>query len=1524
MKPKRTEPLIAWDIANTIGFVFKDVLIDIGRGIVDNYIKTFFNDYAYSGLGLVQQEALVVAFGQALKELLLLVQQELEDAELAEEELQQYSQPLKRFLTHPTVLAELGKPFAKEASLPDTKSLRKIWDELGLSALPDEFNWNVLVKRYRRKVDAIARQSVELREILDSVNLAKGVSATVSPASELDLRRYQQAIQKTYGYLRLDSFETTGYNYGLKLWQVFIEQNVRQVQEFLPEVYELPKYHQQRLRESNQLEETEILPEELERYKQAYAQQSAVGVLDVVKDSGIYPRLVLLGDPGSGKSSLVQYLTLTWATASIEVARSQPIPLLIELRNYMRDRNSNQCENLLDFFDRGSGFIYKLGRHQLQEILQAGKAFVMFDGLDEVFDPICREQAVTDIINFTTTYPQVRVLVTSRVIGYKQQRLREAKFHHFMLQDLEPEQIEEFINRWHDLAFDQEAEKVKKRDRLKRAIEDSLAIKELAGNPLLLTMMAILNRHQELPRDRPELYSQSSRVLLQQWDVEKALHDTSFEFVTVDYKDKQAMLRQVAYQMQAGQKGLTGNLIEADKLKTTLANYLDVLRVRDSEQVAELMIEQLRSRNFILCFLGADYYAFVHRTFLEYFCAWEFVWQFEKERSITLEDLKTDVFGKHWQDESWNEVLRLIAGMIDAKFVGEILEYLLEQKNTDEKFTNIFLAADCLSEVRNRMVLASTAAKLFKQLEGLISYGSIISRLRSSRDVEDNNRVTKIRTHSVAAVATTWKDDPDTLPILKQWAISDDNSAVRQAAVEELARGWKDDPDTLAILKQRATADDAPVVRRAAVQELARGWKDDPDTLAILKQRVTADDNWAVRRAAVQELARGWKDDPDTLPILKQRVTADDDEDVRQAAVQELARGWKDDPDTLAILKQRVTADDHPVVRQAAVQGLARGWKNDPDTLPILKQWATADDNNLAVRRAAVQELARGWKDDPDTLAILKQRVTADDHPAVRGAAVEELARGWKDDPDTLPILKQWAISDDNWAVQQAAVQELARGWKNDPDTLAILKQRATADDHPVVRQAAVGELVRGWKDDPDTLAILKQRATADDDEDVRQAAVEELARGWKDDPDTLAILKQWAISDDNSAVRQAAVQGLARGWKDDPDTLAILKQRATADDSEDVRGAAVEELARGWKDDPDTLAILKQWAISDDNWAVRRAAVQELARGWKDDPDTLVILKQRATADDSEDVRGAAVQELARGWKDDPDTLPILKQRVTADDHPAVRGAAVQELACGWKDDPDTLPILKQWATADDNSAVRQAAVQELARGWKDDPDTLPILKQRATADDNSAVRRAAVQELARGWKDDPDTLPILKQRVTADDHPVVRQAAVQGLARGWKDDPDTLAILKQRVTADDHPVVRQAAVQGLARDWKDDPDTLPILKQRATADDHPVVRQAAVQGLARGWKDEPWMFEFLCDRAVNDPFERKEDREDNPRRLALEIIITQYPNHPQTPPLLQDRAENDPDEKLREFAKRVNNSKRWLQGLPHLNLLL
>ncbi|WP_371819359.1 HEAT repeat domain-containing protein [Tolypothrix sp. PCC 7910] len=559
-------------------------------------------------------------------------------------------------------------------------------------------------------------------------------------------------------------------------------------------------------------------------------------------------------------------------------------------------------------------------------------------------------------------------------------------------------------------------------------------------------MMAILNRNQELPRDRAELYNQASRVLLHQWDVERALvEDKRLDPKTIDYKDKQAMLRQVAYYMQTGDKGLAGNLIREDDLVMILTDYLKTIEVSPAREAARVMINQLRTRNFMLCFLGADYYAFVHRTFLEYFCAEEYVWKFEKERSITIEYLTTEVFGKHWQDETWHEVLRLIARMIEPKFVGEILDYLMVQDGKREKFINLFFAAKCFAEVRNRSVIASTANELLDKLKALTSYDLwyYYDPIFANEEIK---LVQEIRTQAVEAVATIWQEHLDTKTFLKHCATLDNHEYVRSVAIRELAKNFKDDPDTKTILKDRVTQNDSASVRDVAIRELAKNFKDDPDTKTILKNHATQDDSAGVRDVAIRELAKNFKDDPDTKTILKNHATQDDSAGVRDVAIRELAKNFKDDPDTKTILKNHATQDDSAGVRDVAIEELAKNFKDDPDTKTFLKDCATQD-SNYDVRCIAIEELAKNFKDDPDTKTFLKDCATQDSNYDVRRVAIEELVKNFKEEPDTKTILKDYATQNDKWDVRRAAIEELAKNFKDDPDTKTFLKNYATQND---------------------------------------------------------------------------------------------------------------------------------------------------------------------------------------------------------------------------------------------------------------------------------------------------------------------------------------------------------------------------------------------------------------------------------------------------------------------------------------------
>jgi hypothetical protein len=754
----------------------------------------------------------------------------------------------------------------------------------------------------------------------------------------------------------------------------------------------------------------------------------------------------------------------------------------------------------------------QLDQRELDAALKHGSAIFLLDGLDEIFDPEVRKEVASQLVRFCVRYPNARFLVTSRIIGYDlvASILRDAGFQHYLLQELDEEQQNRFLTRWHELAYPENHERAEKLNRLRTSINNVAAIRELAGNPLLLTLMALLNRHQELPRDRNELYEQASRILLQQWDATKALKDDPLlaEY-SLDYKDKQAILRAVALRMQTEAEGLAGNLLAETDLEDTLIAHLNVQGYDKARPLAVRLIRQLRERNFILCLLGDDYFAFVHRTFLEFFCAWAWVWRFEKEKSLTFEQLEQQTFVAHWADEKWHEVLRLIAARLEPRFAEQLILNLLDRKDSTYRFINVFLAAKCYTDLRNPGAFGALSERLEHELKALTQ---IELPFYYEEYDEETRLAAEVRGEAVRAIGACWP-----MPQTRQWLldnVQDKNSKIRSPALRELARGWKSIPDTLALLTAYAQSNEEPGILKVVLQELARGWKDEPNTLALLKACAEPGQHWIVRQVALQELVRGWKELPDTLALIKAIIQSDQDSDVRFIMLCELAQNWKDDPDTLALIKASAQPNQDWFVRLAALRELARGWKDDPDTLILLKSSASnihdhQSDEEFFIWGTVLQELARGWKDDPDTLNLLKIGAQLDQDTYVRQAAMRELARGWKDEPDTQALIKACAQHDEDWLVRKTALQELARGWKDDSDTLALLKDSAQSDLNRFACQTALQELARGWKSDPDTLLLLMSHAQPDESSKARNTALKELARGWGDDPYVATFLRE-------------------------------------------------------------------------------------------------------------------------------------------------------------------------------------------------------------------------------------------------------------------------------------------------------------------------------------------------------------------------------------------------------------------------------
>ena len=903
--------LVVWGVTQAAGVVVYPILESLAQDAAKDYGKDFFKDCLKKVIHLPEKDVQKEAYGKALKVFLELIQDELLEAGYQETLLKKYYIPaLKKFIDREEVASALGMAFNVECKAIDTALLVRTWAALNSPLLPEDMDWDFVCKSYIKSVKKLVQNSDKLRPIFEVQTLDKiadAVQEVAGIAPAFDLEKYAEGLREQYGNLKLESLDTTGVYYNeLKLWKIFIPQNLRECQEFIPQVYELPKDRSRLLQESGQLDVLELVEAELENPRKRYVEQPIRGVFEVLGDPKelakevVAKYAVILGDPGSGKSTLLQYLALIWAERPVRDLPLHPLPLLLELRTYARDKQAGKCKDIVSFI-HGGNITCRLNQQDLHEKLKNGDVIALFDGIDEVFDPALRDEVVTDIHRFTNDYPAVRSVATSRWLGYKAQRLRDAGFQHFMLQELNDEQMQDFVVRWHDLNFVEGADKDRKRERLQKAIRESRSIKELAGNPLLLTMMAILNRNQELPRDRPELYNQASRVLLHQWDVERALvEDRRIDPKTIDYRDKQAMLRKVAYYMQSSAKGLAGNLISAAQLESILTDYLKTIEVEKPREIARVMIGQLRTRNFILCDLGGDSYGFVHRTFLEYFCAWEFVWQFKESQTLTIEQLIHDVFGLHWQDESWHEVLRLISGMIEPRFVAEIIDFLLEQKVDKSLFldergklkpeglSNFLLAASCFIEVRNRSLIINTSSKLLTILE--------IQAKQESPYVFNFETANAI----IKSIANTWQDNNEVLQWLKDCLNLNLNlnssSYVPDSAIRAIAQCWRNDPNTLTLLKSHAIKDAHEYVRSAAVQEIAKGWRNDPNTLPFLKNFAINDKSVVVRVAAIQSIYQGWKDDPNTLPFLKDcAINPNENYSVRKTAIESITQGWEND-----------------------------------------------------------------------------------------------------------------------------------------------------------------------------------------------------------------------------------------------------------------------------------------------------------------------------------------------------------------------------------------------------------------------------------------------------------------------------------------------------------------------------------------------------------------------------------------------------------------------------------------------------
>ncbi len=463
-----------------------------------------------------------------------------------------------------------------------------------------------------------------------------------------------------------------------------------------------------------------------------------------------YQRLVVLGDPGSGKTTLLRYVALLYArdlaenSAQVQqqlaLAESGFWPILLPLRQigaFLKARPDEGLDGhalLLQFLFRSlKNERIELPADFFDQALKEGQAVILLDGLDEVADPELRRRVSQLVEAFTRAYPACRYVVTSRIVGYSgSARLGEA-YATTTIRDFTLADVAQFLSHWHRLiAIGQmgpgssaEAYAVEQTRQLLQAIRANERIRELAINPLLLTVIAMVHRDRvKLPDRRAELYDEAVSVLLGKWEEAKGVVDTPIlGDKPFDTGDKRLMLQSVALKMQ--QKQLKE--VEETDLRGWLGQIFHQIlnEGRAAERAVSRFLKVIEERTGLLTVRATGVYAFSHLTFQEYLAALAVAEQ-DDYVAYTLQQVD-----KAW----WREVILLEAGYLSTRSrerTTRLIEAIANLEEEPEPYHNLILAAECVRDVGDNRVHGNLEEKIRQQLRADIELdlGAEIERQR--------------------------------------------------------------------------------------------------------------------------------------------------------------------------------------------------------------------------------------------------------------------------------------------------------------------------------------------------------------------------------------------------------------------------------------------------------------------------------------------------------------------------------------------------------------------------------------------------------------------------------------------------------------------------------------------------------------------------------------------------------------------------------------------------------------------------
>lgn len=432
-------------------------------------------------------------------------------------------------------------------------------------------------------------------------------------------------------------------------------------------------------------------------------------------ESEQHQRVVVLGPPGTGKTTLVHYVVHNLADETAgTVDETSEIPIHVRVAEVRQSEASHVMTLLagvheIERHDDGSERDQELVRFLIDKI-EHGEAVLCLDGLDEVPADLLgpATQAITEV---AYQYPACRIIVTCREYDYanlpESQRL---PFPELTLLPFDIALVNQYIERWYEAytRLQPLGNSGDKKRQLKERIRESDDLQDLAKTPILLTLITLMSvTTGTLPSRRSSLYYHMVRQLLAERPAWRA-PDTAPSITVEEVLPIAALVANRLQQRVADEHSQAAKGFTMAELRAIIDAHVGIRPDSPPHEYNEALgkvgeyLKRITQTNGLIVDQGNGILKFAHRSLQEFLAGMHFLNGADYETGLECAD-----------QDIWRQPMLLMAGHGASE--GQSLFYLVKfmtdlvsmsSEKPDQSLLRSVMVAEMLAEIGRPALLA--------------------------------------------------------------------------------------------------------------------------------------------------------------------------------------------------------------------------------------------------------------------------------------------------------------------------------------------------------------------------------------------------------------------------------------------------------------------------------------------------------------------------------------------------------------------------------------------------------------------------------------------------------------------------------------------------------------------------------------------------------------------------------------------------------------------------------------------------